>query len=94
MLDSGKILNFFIENYVFVITVLGEFHPVNCPGKMSPDEFKNHLGNMKYFLLKGKLDSRSNLCNIQQSYFRKNKINWDVQCLTQAFGVTILIVTQ
>ena len=67
---------------VFVIIVQAEFSPVNCPlsppypancpCQMSSDEFKNHLRNIKYFLLKGNLDSRSNLCNIQQSNFRKS----------------------
>ena len=62
--------NVFSSKVVFVIMVQAEFSPVNCP--LSPpysdncpcqtpsDEFKNHLRNVKYFLLKGNLDSRSN----------------------------------
>ena len=50
--------------------------PVNCPCQMFPDEFKNHLRNIKYFLLKGNLDSHSNLCNMQQPNFRKSTTNW------------------
>ena len=42
---------------------------INFPWKMHSDEFKNHLRNIKYFLLKRNLDSRSNLCKIQQSNF-------------------------
>ena len=38
---------------------------------MPSDEFKNHLRNIKYFLLKENFDSRSNLCNVQQSNFVK-----------------------
>ena len=50
--------------------------PVNCPCQMPSDEFKNHLRNIKYFLLKGNRDSRSNRCNIQQSNFRKSTTKW------------------
>ena len=49
-----------------------EFSPVNCPCQMPSDEFKNHLRNLKYFLLKGNINSRSNLCNIQQSNLRES----------------------
>ena len=75
---------FFVKSFVFVIKVHREFTPVNyplsppspvsCPYQMPSDEFKISLGNMKFFLLKGKLDLRSNLCNIQQSNFGKSKI--------------------
>ena len=61
--------------------VKAEFSPVNCPlsrptpllsrlivpCKMPSVEFKNHLRNIKYFLLKGNLDSSSNLCNKSKS---------------------------
>ena len=40
---------------------------VYYPCQMSSNEFKNHLRNMKYFLLTGNLNSRSNFCNIEQS---------------------------
>ena len=42
------------------------------------DEFKNHLRNIKYFLHKGNLNSRFNLCNIQQSNFSKNFVKLSV----------------
>ena len=63
--------------------VRNDFYPVNCPslpalvnypGQMPRDEFKNYFRSMKYFLIKGKLDSSSNLCSIQQCNFRKSKI--------------------
>ena len=41
--------------------------PVNCPCQMLSDEFKNHLRNVNYFLLRGNLDRRSKLFNIQLS---------------------------
>ena len=31
--------------------------PFNCPCQMPSDEFKNHLRNIKCFLLKGNLDN-------------------------------------
>ena len=52
--------------------------PVNCPCQMPSDEFKNQLRNIKYFLYKGNLDVDSNLCNRQQSNFRKNFIKLSV----------------
>ena len=51
-------------------------YPVNCLCQMLSYEFKNHLRNIKYILLKGNLDSRSNLCNIQQSNFRNSTTKW------------------
>ena len=72
--------NAFSSIVLFVIMVIAEFSSVNCPlsshylvnflCQMPSYEFKNHLRNIKYFLLKGNLDSRSNLRNIQQSNFR------------------------
>ena len=61
-----------------------EFSPLNCPLSPPPatllivpaKSLKNHLRNIKYFLLKGNLDSRSNLYNIQQSNFRNNTTKW------------------
>ena len=84
---------FFLESFMFVITVQCEFCPMNCPlstpsqvnypCEMSSDEFKNHLRNIKYFLQKGNLDSRSNLCIIQQSNFRLSTRKWYVYRLAQ-----------
>ena len=72
--------NVFSSKALFVTMVQAEFspvncllslpYPVNCPCQMPSYEFKYHLRNIKYFLLKGNLDSRSNLRNIQQSNFR------------------------
>ena len=52
------------------------FSFVNCPCQMLCDRCKNYLRNTKYFLLKRNLDSRSNLCNIKQSNFRKSAPKW------------------
>ena len=78
--------NVFSSVVLLVIMVKAEFSPVNCtlsshylvnfPCQMPSYEFKNHLRNIKYFLLKGNLDSRSNLCNIQQSNFRNSSTKW------------------
>ena len=53
---------FFVESFVFVIIVQAEFcmvncplsppSPVNCSCKIPSDQSKNHLRNIKYFLLK------------------------------------------
>ena len=51
-------------------------YPINCPCQIPSYEFKNHLRNIKYFLLKGNLDSHSNLCNIQLSNFRNSTTKW------------------
>ena len=51
-------------------------YPVSCPCQMPSDEFKIHVRNTKYFLLKGNFDSHSNLCNIQQSKSRKSATKW------------------
>ena len=76
--------NVFLSTGLFVIMLQAEFSPVNCPlslpypvnspFQMPSYEFKIHLGNINYFLLEGNLDSRSNLCNIQQSNFRNSTI--------------------
>ena len=50
--------------------------PVNCPDQMPSHEFKIHLRNIKCFLLTGNFDSSSNVCNIQQSKFRKSTAKW------------------
>ena len=55
---------------------LSSLNPLNCPCQMPYDEFKNHLRNIKYFSLKGNLDSRSSLCNIQQSNFCNSTTKW------------------
>ena len=77
-----ELTNIFSLKVLSVIIAQAEFSPVNCPlppsspvnypCQMYSDEFKSHLRNVKYFLGKGNLDWRSNLCNIQQSYFRKS----------------------
>ena len=64
--------NVFSSKVLFVIMVQAEFspvkcfllsapYPINCPCQMPSYEFKIYLKNIKYFLLKGNLDSRSNL---------------------------------
>ena len=45
--------------------------PVNCPFEMPSNEFKNHSRNIKYFLLKGNLDSRFNLAIYSSLIFVK-----------------------
>ena len=74
-------INFFVERFMSIIMVQVEFSfltpsLLDCPCQMPSDEFKNQLRNIKYFLLKGNLDSLSNLCNIQQSSFRKSTTKW------------------
>ena len=58
---------------------------VNFPRKIPASNIPTHafkyshpLVNWKIekFLLKGKLDSRSNICNVQQSDVRKSKMKW------------------
>ena len=76
----------FSSKVLFVIMVQAEFslvncplsppYPFNCPCQMPSHEFKNHLRNVKYFLLKGSLDLRSVLCNIQKSNFRNSTTKW------------------
>ena len=73
-----------------------EFSLVNCPlshpspdfcsRQMPSDNFKNHLRNIKYYLLKVNLDSCSNLYNKYQSNFQKSKTMWYAWCLAQAVG--------
>ena len=78
--------NVFSSIVLFIIIVKAEFSTVNCPFsshylvnfpcQMPSYEFKNHLRNIKYFLLKGYLDSRSNLCNMQQFNFCNSTTKW------------------
>ena len=58
--------------------------PGNFPFQRPSDEFQNHLRNIKYFLLKGNLDSRLNLCNTQHSNFCNNTPRWYAWRLVQA----------
>ena len=51
-------------------------YPINCPCQIPSYEFKNHLRNIKYFLLNGNLDSLSNLCKMQQSNFHNGTTEW------------------
>ena len=81
-----ELSNVFSSKVFFVFMVQAEFflvncplsslYPVNCPCQMPSYEFKNHSRNVKYFLLKGNLDSRSNLCNIQKSNFCNSTTKW------------------
>ena len=70
-----------------------EFFPVNCPlsthhavscPQMPSYESKNHFRNINYFLLKGSLDSSSNIFNIQQPNFRNSTKKWYAKGLAQA----------
>ena len=57
----GNLLISFADTFVFVVTVLDEFSPMNClllypvnfHSKITPDGFKSNLRNMKFFLLTG-----------------------------------------
>ena len=60
---------------------------------MPSDEFENHLRNTKYFLRKRNLDSRSDLCNIQQPNFHKSRSKWYVVCPAPCTGCEKYLLT-
>ena len=69
-----------------LITAPPPLPPLNWPCQMSSYESKNHIRNIKCFLLKKNLDSCSNLCNIQQPNFPKSRTMWCVVCLAPCTG--------